>query len=1381
VVVRESKNACRVLVAMHHIVGDGWSTGVLLEEIMALYTAWVRGETPQLPTLTIQYGDFAAWQRANLGGDRLDQRLAYWQERLQGIVARLDLPADRSRPLVAGSAGGRLPVELPPSLSDRLRSFASRFEATPFMVLLAVFAVVLHRYSGQNRFAIGVPIAGRDRKELERLIGCFLNMLALPMDAEGEPTFGDFLGRVRQVVLEAHEHGDTPFEAVVARLAPERDPSYSPLFQTSFSFERESGDRLRFPAGLEGRFDELDLGVSRYDLTLELTESATGIRGWFDYSVDLFDRDTIERLARHFLELLADAIERPGERIGTLNMLSPDERDMLLVAWNQTQTCHDMGVTAHLLHRLIERQVERSPLATALSFGSRKWTYQELNEEANRLAAHLQGLGVGPNTVVAVCMERSIELVIGLLAVLKAGGAYLPLDLDYPPERLSFMFRDSGAGVLLHMGDLPIWAGDEVATGVSHKLRLELGAKAPWANAPAENPASPVEEGNLAYVIYTSGSTGSPKGAGNTHRGICNRLLWMQDEYKLEADDRVLQKTPFSFDVSVWEFFWPLLAGAELVVAPPGAHRDSAWLASIIRERSVTTLHFVPSMLNIFLQDSASAACDSIRRVICSGEALPYELKCRFQERFCAGLHNLYGPTEAAVDVTYWDCAQSYDRFVVPIGRPIANTRIYILDGRGQPVPINVPGEIHIGGVGVGAGYLNHQELTARRFLPDPFSKDPAARLYRTGDLARFNRDGVIEFLGRIDHQVKVRGMRIELSEIELALTDQPGVRQAVVLAREDNPGDQRLVAYIVAQEDGKDQVDEVSTRQRLQVRLKEALKASLPDYMVPNAFVLMQRMPLLPNGKVDRKALPVPEGGDLEMQAHYVAPRTPLESELARIWSTVLGVPRIGVRDDFFVSGGHSLLAAQLILRLRETVGREIPLRALFLAPTVEGMVHYLENHDEYVLDTGNPAWSRMRQDACLPLDIVATAPPSARAAWAEVLLTGATGFVGVYLLRDLLHRTGARVVCLVRARDVSSGMERLRAAVDQYGLLTEGGVDFSRVEVVAGDLGRPRLGLSQQEWSRLAGRMDAIYHCAASVNFIAPYEQLRQANVDGTRELLRLAVSHHIKPVHFVSTIYVLTDIDRANAPALTENHTPLHGDRLNMGYLQSKWVAERLAMAARDRGVPVSIYRLGRISGDSATGACQKEDSYWGLLRGCIKVGAVPDLDLGQNLLPVDQASRAIVALSLDKEQLGGTYHLQNCIRLPGVEVLAALETQGYHLESMRYADWRERVLELVRREPGDPSAKLAGLLFGDQESKTPAFSAEQTLSRLELLGACPMPVGPDLLKRYVRYFINTGFFPAPERFDLKKSSEGNCFLPGSANESGHHQKRQQDLSA
>lgn len=914
-----------LLVTLHHIISDGWSLGVLVSELGMLYADISAGKEPSLPELPVQYSDFASWQREWLQGEALERMLTYWKGLLKDAPPSLDLPTDRPRPAVQTYNGAVHGLTLPPALGGELNELSRQENVTLFMTLLTAFQLLLSRTTGQHDIVVGTPVAGRNRLETESLIGCFINTLVLRADLSGDPTFGELLKKVRDVTLEAYVHQDVPFEKLVEELQPTRDLSRHPLFQVMFILQNAPLPTLQ----LEGlRLVPLDIEneTSKFDLTLSVFEGGDGsLRVNVEYNRDLFDGETIDRMLEHFKILLGGIVADPGRRLSEQPLLGADERRRLIVEWNETLVSYPAD---ECLHELVERQVERTPDAVALVYQDQELTYGELNRRANQLAHFLRELGVGPDVLVGICAERSLEMVIGLLAVLKAGGAYVPLDPSYPAKRLAFMLQDARVAVLLSQ--------EHLVEGLpAHDARL-VRLDADWkevARRGTANPMGGARAENLAYMIYTSGSTGQPKGAMNTHGAIRNRLLWMQDAYHLTDADRVLQKTPFSFDVSVWEFFWPLLAGAQLVVAVPGGHQDGGYLVRLIRERQITVMHFVPAMLRLFVEQEGLELCDSVRKVICSGEALAFELQERFFERSSAELHNLYGPTEAAVDVTFWACERESERRIVPIGRPISNTQIYILDKKLEPTPVGAPGELYIGGEGLARGYLRRAGMTGEKFIPHPFSAEPGARLYRTGDLARFLSDGNVEYLSRTDDQVKVRGFRIELGEIETALAGHPAVREVVVVVRAGSADDKRLASYIVPANSAKPTTGE----------LRSFLKERLPEYMIPSSFTLLESMPLTPNGKVDRKALPQADASRPELESGYVTPQTEAQQSVAAIWQEVLGLEQVGLYDNFFDLGGHSLLLAQVLAKLREVFRQEINMLDLFRHTTVDALTSFL------------------------------------------------------------------------------------------------------------------------------------------------------------------------------------------------------------------------------------------------------------------------------------------------------------------------------------------------------------------------------------------------------------------------------------------------------
>jgi amino acid adenylation domain-containing protein/non-ribosomal peptide synthase protein (TIGR01720 family) len=924
-----------LLVTMHHIASDGWSEGILTSELCSLYEAFVQGRDNPLPPPPIQYMDYAHWQREWLQDGVLEKQLEYWAGQLKNLPAVHNLPLDRPRPSIPSYRGGIVHRRLSAEIWQGLNALAQSHGVTLFMILNAAFATLLSRYSGETDIVIGSPIANREKAELAPLVGFFVNTLVLRSDLSGDPGFIDVLAQAKERLLAAYEHQQIPFEKLVDELKPERSLSHNPLFQVMLVLHNTVQAQMNFP-GLTLRSAESVSTLSKFDLTLNVMKDhdKDGLYLGWGYAADLFDASTIERMAGHFEVLLQGIVENPGVKVSKLPLLTAAEKNRLLVEWNATAMEYRRDKT---IHQLFEEQVEQRPEAIALVYEDRRLSYEELNRQANRLAHYLIKQGVRPDTYVGICLERSLEMVISILGILKAGGCYLPLDPTYPEQRLHYILENSAVERVLTHGGL------RAVLGILGKRGICLDGL-DLSDQPSVNPGIRLEPRHAAYAIYTSGSTGQPKGVVNHHGGLMNRLAWMQRQLQMSPADKVLQKTPFTFDVSVWEFLWPLREGAQLVLARPEGHKDPEYLADVIERCGISILHFVPSMLEAFLSAQVLSPVNSLKHVVCSGEELPRELVRKFKAwSGSIGLYNLYGPTEASIDVSCFVC-EGLPEQRVPIGRPIDNTQLFVLDGHMTPVPVGVPGELYIGGAGLARGYLNRPELTTERFVPNPFH-DPrnasdSERLYRTGDLVRYLADGNIEFLGRMDHQVKIRGFRIELGEIEHALLSQPEIKEAVVVAHARDGGDKYLAAYVVPQvlsdRAGRVQLDHEVLRQ--------ALRMKLPEYMVPAYFVELDALPLSPNGKVERKALLPPDVSQLQTKA-YVAPATEMEQQLVQIWSEVLKVPagKIGTRDNFFQLGGDSLLAITAVTRAFEQKIR-LTVKQLFQHQTIENLAKVAE-----------------------------------------------------------------------------------------------------------------------------------------------------------------------------------------------------------------------------------------------------------------------------------------------------------------------------------------------------------------------------------------------------------------------------------------------------
>ncbi|MCA1225006.1 amino acid adenylation domain-containing protein [Saccharopolyspora sp. 6M] len=935
-----------LLLLVHHVVSDGWSLGVLAGDVGCAYSARVCGGVPGWGVLGVQYVDFALWQRGFLGvegdaGSVIAGQLGYWSDVLSGVPGELVLPVDRVRPVVSSGVGGSVEFGVSAGVHAGVVGLARSVDASVFMVVQAALVVLLSRLGGGVDVPVGSPVAGRVDEAVGGVVGFFVNTLVLRVDVSGDPSFVDVVGRVREVDLGAFAHQDVPFERVVEVVNPQRSLSRHPLFQVMLTFDNTAVEgaveavAARFGHGATA--EVVDIGSAKFDLMFGFGErrrqdgSPDGMRGLLQFSADLFDRSTAEQLTQRLVQVLEEVVADPHLPVSAVDVLTDEERGALLGSWNDT----DHPTEGGCLPQRFEQQVRRTPDRVAVRFDGVDLSYQEVNERANRLARLLVERGAGPEQRVAVAVPRSPELVVGLLAALKSGAAYVPIDPDHPAERIAFLLGDARPDVLLTTEEterfLPSTSGGVPRIVVdSAEVRANLDQRDGSDLALIGSDA--VLPGNPAYVIYTSGSTGRPKGVVVDHAGIVNRLDWMQGEYGLEPDDRVLQKTPTGFDVSVWEFFWPLITGASLVLAAPLGHRDPAYLASLIQRERVTTVHFVPPMLAAFLDVPEAAECTTLRRVLCSGEALPGDLAKRGRAVLDTRLDNLYGPTEASVDVTWWQYEADRGDAVVPIGRPVWNTVVRVLDDKLDLVAGNVTGELYLCGVQLARGYFDRPDLTADRFVADPHGA-PGDRMYRTGDLARWTSGGYLEFLGRADDQVKVRGMRVEPGEIEAALRENRDVSSAVVVARPDVHGEDRLVAYVVA-------VDPDLAPRPEDVRT--ALRTVLPEHMVPAAVVLLDALPVTANGKLDRAALPEPDG---EHRPEGRAPRTVEEERLCELFAEVLGTERVSIDDDFFALGGHSLLATRLVGRIRSLLGLETGLRQVFETPTVAGLAEVLQD----------------------------------------------------------------------------------------------------------------------------------------------------------------------------------------------------------------------------------------------------------------------------------------------------------------------------------------------------------------------------------------------------------------------------------------------------
>ncbi|MEV7007990.1 amino acid adenylation domain-containing protein [Streptosporangium sp. NPDC051022] len=1305
------------LLVVHHIAGDAWSIEqILFTELAALYTAFASGRASPLPPPARQYGDHVRGQReraADVAGPARE---------LDGVPV-LELPTDRPRPAVRTSDGDLVIHRVPFDLWWRVTELARARRCTPFMVILAAYQVLLSRHSGQEDFCVGTPVAGRDDEEFESVFGIFVNTLALRADLGGDPTFDELLKRVRRRAFTMYAHAAVPFERVVGELRIDRDPARTPLFQTMLALGNPEAGSLEL-AGLRTEPVVSGLISAKFDLSLNVVVYPTHLQLMFDYSTALFDRPTVERMAARFETLLGSVVADPGRRLSELEILPEAERAAVLgeppedLAWESG---------ALLLDHLVARQAARTPDAPAVVTPGAVLTYGELDRAATAVATRLRLLLAGlrarsprpengsrTDARVALALATGPEAIVALLGVLKAGAAYVPLDPAQPAERLAYLLADSGAAVAI--------AEEAAFAGFTGPIvtRADL---ARWSAEPVAVPGAAVRHpDHAAYVIYTSGSTGRPEGVVVGHRTLAHLARSFRDLHGFGPGERVLTVSPLGFDASAGDVFPALISGAALVLHPEPASLTGPALVDLCARQSITMVGTASALWQQWVADLEAAGTrvrGPLTTMMVGGENVPVE-HLRTWARLTGGrvaLHNHYGPTEATV------CAASY-RSVdgaelgaelgtgpetaahLPIGPALPHTRVYVLDRHGNPAPTGVPGEVHIGGECLAHGYLGRPGRTAERFLPDPFSPRAGARMYATGDLARRRPDGNLEFLGRTDRQVRIHGNRIEPAEVEAACLTHPGIREAVVVA-----DDRRLVAYLVG--------GPLTT-----AGLRAFLADRLPGHMIPGMAVMLDALPLTLHGEVDLRALPAPTVLTADAgAAPYEPPREGVERALADIWAGVLGTAP-GRGDNFFALGGHSLLMPQVVTRIAADLGVTVPMAEVFAATDLAELAELVGGRPVEALD--------LRAEAVLPDDIACTGAPVPQGPPERVLLTGATGFLGAHLLAELLYTTDATVHCLVRGDEPA---DRLRANLERYGLWDDW---FAwRIVPEAGELGAPWLGLPDGRFAELADSVDLIVHSGALADLALPYRRLRAVNVDGVLEILRLASGGRITtPVHLVSTLGVyLTPGERT----VREGDPLPDPDLLHLGHDQSKWVADRLADAARGTGLPVAIHRPARISADSRTGRALPGDFLGRLVETCARLGSVPD---GERLdmAPVDHVASAIVHLAVSGAV--GDFHHHNPRALRSAVLAQGLGEHGFPVRLTPGDEWRRLVRDRIAVGDDLPIAVYPAFIAEYGTQPGPSFdcsATEETLARAGLV--CP-PADAELLGRYLGHYVGAG---------------------------------------
>jgi nonribosomal peptide synthetase DhbF len=1301
-----------LLLVVHHIAADGGSLAALARDLTTSYAARRSGAAPGWTKLPVQYADYTLWQRQLLGAEseptsRIAGQIAFWRNALADLPEQLELPTDRPRPLIASYAGDKVSFRICTELHQRLLGLARDNQASLFMVVQAALAALLTRLGAGTDIPIGSPVAGRSDHALDELIGCFVNTLVLRTDTGGNPSFRDLVARVRVANLSAYAHQDLPFERLVEILNPVRSRARHPLFQVMLAFQNRIDVGFEMP-GLSVGYQPIALEIAKFDLSFivaerrELDGALAGIDGLLEYRTDLFERTTVERIADRLVRLLDAAAGDPNLTIERLDLLAPEEVRQLLFDWNDTGA----GVPAARFPALFEARVTAHPAATALVSAGTTLSYAELNTRANQLAHLLIGRGIGPEAIVAIALPRSIGMIISVLAVLKSGAAYLPIDPRYPADRIAFLFDDASPTAVITSGTI-----GAALPGATQQLVLDqVKTAAAIAGQPEHNPVdadrtAPATLADPAYVIYTSGSTGKPKAVLVTHAGIASLAATQNERFAITRHARVLQFSSPSFDASVMELLMAYGAGAALVLPPPDAILAGETLASTLNGQHISHTLIPPAAL----ASVPPGEFPWLETLIVGGEACPPELVARWSVG--RRMVNAYGPTEITAAATMSDPLTGAG--IPPIGRPVRSTKLYVLDGTLQVVPIGVPGELYIAGPGLARGYLNRPGLTAERFVANPFGA-PGSRMYRTGDLVRWRADGNLDFLGRSDDQVKIRGFRIELGEIEAALGALPGISQVAVTVREDRPGDKRLVAYLVP---APGQHPEPAL-------LRQRLLASLPEHMVPGAFVTLPALPLTTSGKLDRRALPVPAPSPVPTAAGR-APRNATEASLCNLFAETLGVGSVDIDSSFFELGGHSLLAIRLGRRIRDEICADFPITGVYTYPVVKDLAALLDGIAD---NAGVPALVR---DIVLPPHVKAhrAMPPATDS---RIFLTGATGFVGAHLLASLLRETNARIVCHIRARNVPSAWTRLEQALQQRKLAEAW--DEGRIEVVLGDLAAPNLGLDEAGVRRVRDACDAIYHCGAQVDFLHPYESLKPANVDSVLTLLDWTANGAPKRLHLVSTLGIVDP--SYGSEAIPEQAELGSWNGLIGGYSQSKWVADTLARRAQAVGLPVAVYRLGSVTGDHTHALCNDTDLIWRVTKICAELQAIPDLDLALNMTPVDDVARGIVRLASHHATDGQVYHMLARSALNLRDLVPVFARFGLRVSTVPVEEWMTRARAKLARSADESLAAVVAILSRqDTAAARPEIKFDVTEARLAAVNAVIRPVTPALLERYL----------------------------------------------
>ena len=1343
--VKLKNDCCYLIVTLPSLIADSQTFDNLTREISQSYSLCLQGK--DFLEEPVQYIQFSEWQN-ELCEEAVENKGDFWHKQQNKIQQPLILPSELDKNKLESKQNKNEPCcgdtqqdctvteaeyKIQPNtysllieqeLKEKVDSLAAQYHTDTANFLRACWYILIWKLTNQSEIAIANLFDGRKYEELNDTLGLLAQFLPVDCTISTDYT-------VKEIILALENN-----QNIAEQNREDYFQNEHNLISSTIGFEFDSLPSKQDVAGVSFSLIKKDVQLAYFKTKLTCWQQEHSLTTEFNYEPNRYDRPTIIRLAQQFHTLIENIIANPEATVGELTVLNRQQIARLLVEFNNNKADY---LQEKCIHQLFEAQVAKTPDNLAVICDSEAITYSELNRKADILADYLRRKGVKSSTLVSLYIERSIQTIVGLLAILKAGAAYLPLDPALPPEGLTFRLQDASVSVVLTQRSLVT----QIPSNIEHLICLDTD----WETIKGENQNTSQEEvkpNNLAYAIYTSGSTGTPKAVGVEHQQLVNYVCSIIARLNITPGASFATVSTFAADLGNTMLFPALCTGGCLHIIPQNTASDPQEFSNYCQRYPIDYLKIVPSHLSALLASSKSADFLPQKQLILGGEASNWDLIAKIQQQKpnCS-IFNHYGPTETTVGVLTYQInpETKYTSTTVPIGKPLPNNQVFILDEQLQPVPLGVSGELYIGGAQVSRGYLNRPELTTERFIKNPFDNEGMKdRLYKTGDRARYLPDGNVEFLGRVDRQVKIRGFRIELGEIETKLQQHPGIQSAVVIAQEESLNNKRLIAYIIA--DPQFRLLHQNQDTAIATELRSFCLTQFPEYMIPSAFVILKALPLTANGKIDYQALPTPEQTRPELEQFYIAPRSPLEKQLAEIWTEILDLKKIGIHDNFFDLGGHSLLITQLLAKVRNTFEVDLLLKDLFNAPTIAELAEIIDG-----IAGEDTASLNLHSEAVLDADIVGSDDDSnVTVTPNSILLTGATGFLGAFLLKELLQTTEADIYCLIRAENDTLAQKRIEDKLKSY--LLWNSADRKRIIPVVGDLSLPLLGLSADRFAEIGETIDVIYHNGAWVNFTYPYSQLKAVNVLGTHEILRLAVNSKIKPVHFISTIGVIGGADRSLE--IVKEDTPVDcSEQVGSGYTQSKWVAEKLVTLARDRNIPVTIHRPGRISGHSKTGVCNANDHTFRMIRGCIQLGSVSLDDSQVSLIPVDYAVSAIVHLSSQAESIGKTFHLVNPQPTPWNEVANSIIALGYPLKQLDYKKWRQELLATTQKSSDNP---LSPLISTFAESKKTNQNTEENISRkleasntksglAETAIICP-PFDRQLLSTYFSYLIYNG---------------------------------------